>query len=247
MPVVHRFESWKRDIYPKYWIRKSRVYGLDYYCKGLIALIEDSQPKSAFELGIGTGYPFAENLLAAGIDVSGCDISQELIAELKQAFPAVNAYVGGYEDLDKFKIELDKSFDVVYSLRSSWYFTNISVAIDFMLYFARPGGVVIFDIMNKDSNWNKEMVKRKNRLFPLTVVKNIIKIAANWFDPGRYLIDTLFGVKDIMYSPVEIEAILNDRGYAYETHTLAQIDVRGGGVRGLFPSDQKLVYVVHKH
>lgn len=246
MAIIHGFERWKRDIYPKYWIRKSRAYGLDCYCNGLIALINDSQPTSAFELGIGTGYPFAEKFLAAGIDVTGCDISQELIAELKQDFPAVVAYVGGYEDLDKLKIEVGQSYDVVYCLRSTWYFTNIAAAIDFMLYFTRPGGEVIFDIMNKDSAWNKRMVTRKNRLFPLTIAKNAIKLVANWFAPGSYIIDTLFGVRDIMYSPVEIEAILNDRGYAYETYNLAHIEARGGGGDCSFSEDQKLVYVVHK-
>jgi len=84
MAAMHGFERWKRDIYPKYWIRKSREYGFDHYCKGLVALIEDRQPESAFELAIGTGYPFAKKLLAAGIDVSGCDISQELITELSK-------------------------------------------------------------------------------------------------------------------------------------------------------------------
>lgn len=241
-----RFERWKREIYPKYWIRKSREYGLDHYCKGLISLIEERHPKYVFELAIGTGYPFAENLLAAGINVSGCDISQELIAELKNNYPAVTACVGGYEDLYKVKAKVAHKFDVVYSLRSSWYFTDIAAAIDFMLDFAQPGGVVIFDIMNNDSEWNKAMVAKKNRSFLLTMGKNIIKFVANLATPGRYMIDSIFGVRDIMYSPIEIDSILRDRGLAYETLTLAQIEARGGGGGCSLSPDQKLVYVVHK-
>lgn len=247
MFVNSRFERWKRDIYPKYWIRKSREYGLDHYCKGLISLIEERHPKSVFELAIGTGYPFAGSLLAAGIDVAGCDISQELIAELKKNFPAVTACVGGYEDLDKVKSNVAQKFDIVYSLRSSWYFIDVAASIDFMLYFAHPGGMVIFDIMNKDSAWNKAMVTKKNRLFLLTMGKNAIKFVANLVAPGRYMIDSIFGVRDIMYSPIEIESILRDRGLAYETLTLAQIEARGGGGGGCsFSPDQKVVYVVHK-
>ena len=95
MLYSYKFDRWKHDIYPMYWIRKSREYGIDDYCKGLIDLIQHKQPKCAFELAIGTGYPFAEKLLAEDIDVSGCDISPELITELKRSFPSIPAYVGG--------------------------------------------------------------------------------------------------------------------------------------------------------
>ncbi len=245
----NRFEHWKRDKYPKYWIQKVREYGLDYYCKGLIVLIEDMHPKSAFELAIGTGYPFCERLVRSGIDVAGCDISHELIAQVKKEFPALTACVGGYEDLDDIKRVVTQRFDLIYSLRSTWYFADIASAIDFMLYFARPGGVVVFDIMNRDSNWNKRMLTKKNRLFLITILKNMIKSVVNWVIPNRYMIDTVFGSRDIMYSPSEIEAILNDRGVSYKTLNLAQIETLGGRSEttdGSFSPDQKLVYVVHK-
>ena len=239
-----RFERWKRDIYPTYWIRKSREYGLDNYCKGLIALIEEMQPKTVFELAIGTGYPFAEKLLADDIDVAGCDISPELIVQLRESFPAINACVGGYEELDKVNAAINQKFDLVYCLRSTWYFTDIAADIDFMLYFVRPGGRVIFDIMNIDSRWNQAMVAKKSRLFLLTMGKNAVKFVANLFTPGRCMINILFGTRDIMYSPSEIQAILKDRSLAYKTLTLEKIEARGGG--SSFSPDQKLVYVVRK-
>lgn len=151
MPDILKFERWKRDIYPKYWIRKSQKYGLDLYCKGLVALIQHNQSKCAFELAIGMGYPFAEKLMNKDIYVSGSDISPELIAELKKNFPEINACVGGYEDLYKVKMTVKQKFDLVYCLRSTWYFTDIVAAIYFMLYFAKPRGQIIFDVLNKDS------------------------------------------------------------------------------------------------
>ena len=138
-----------------------------------------------------------------------------------------------------------KNFDLVYCFRSTWFFTDIAAAIDFMLYFVRPGGSVIFDIMNKDSEWNKAMVAKKNRLFLLTIVKNMIKFLANLVKLGRYMIDSLFGVRDIMYSQNDIETILKDKGMAYEMFTLTQIEARVMG-DGSFSPDQKLVYVIHK-
>lgn len=70
-----------------------------HYCKGVLALIEGMQPKSAFELAIGTGYPYVQKLLADGIYGTGCDIPWEVIAELERSSPAINACVGGYYDL----------------------------------------------------------------------------------------------------------------------------------------------------
>lgn len=249
MSDIHSFERWKRDVYPRYWIRKSRQYGLDFYCKGLLALIKERQPVSAFELAIGTGYPFAKQLLGAGIDVVGCDISQELITELKKDFPGIAAFVGGYEDFDVVKGAVTQRFDLVYCLRSTWYFTDIAAAIDFMLHFARPGGMVIFDIMNKDSEYNKAMVEKTPLVLLTTAGKNAIKFVANLVSPGRFMLDTLSGIREVMYSPDEISRILNDRGCAYEELTLAQIEARGGRkatAECSFSADQKLVYVVRK-
>ncbi len=246
-PNIHEFEEWKREIYPKYWIRKSCKYGLDNYCRGLIKLITEGQPKSAFELGIGTGYPFAENLLSAGINVAGCDISKVLINELNSSFPTIISCVGGYEDLNQVKIAINQKFDLVYCLRSTWYFTDMAAAIDFMLYFVRPGGRVIFDIMNKDSKWNRTMVLKKNFLFPVTVAKNIIKFVINRLVSDRYMIDILFGVREIMYSQSQIDSILKNRGLKYEILNQEQISARAEMKmgEGPFSSDQKLVYVVH--
>lgn len=245
MPDLHKFEGWKCDIYPKYWIRKSQEYGLDLYCKGLIALILRNQPKCAFELGIGTGYPFANTLMNKDIRIAGTDISPELIAELKKNFPELNACVGGYEDLNKVKMIVKQKFDLVYCLRSTWYFSDIAAAIDFMLYFAKPRGQLIFDVMNKDSEWNKAMVAKKNRAFILTLVKNVIKFVINIFRPRRYMTDTLFGVREIMYSRDEIEAVLKDRGLAYQIHTLEDIEALGGSeIQKAQAADQRLVWVV---
>ena len=119
------FDRWKRICYSQYWSRASRKYGLDAYCAGLLRLIKSQfSPKNVFELAIGNGFPFAENLARSGIDVTGCDISEDLVAELKQSFPEIRAFVGGYID-NSFA----EQFDVVYCLRSTWYFPDIDRAM----------------------------------------------------------------------------------------------------------------------
>ena len=142
----------------------------------------------------------------------------------------------------------EHSFEISYSFRSTWYFTDISKAIDFLLYFTQPGGLVVFDIMNKDSKSNKAMVAKKNRHFVITLLKNLIKFTVNGIYPARYAYDTLFGLREIMYSAKLIEAILKRKGLYYETLTLDQIEILGG--RGLAADnsfyDQKLVYIVRQ-
>lgn len=84
-----QFEVWKRNIYPSFWLKKSKEYGVDSYCKGLIRLVEEMSPKNCFELGIGTGFPFAENFVAMDISVSGCDVAFPLLEEVKKNYPNV--------------------------------------------------------------------------------------------------------------------------------------------------------------
>lgn len=64
-------EKWKRDIYPKYWSRQSRAYGLDSYCAGLIELVKSYSPMTLYELAIGNDFPFAEAFSMRGINVFG--------------------------------------------------------------------------------------------------------------------------------------------------------------------------------
>lgn len=239
------FDDWKRNIYPKYWSRVSRKLGLDAYCAGLLILVKRFSPCKVFELAVGNGFPFAENLVKERIDVSGCDISAQLIAELKESLPEVHAFVGGYADFNPAETG---TFDLVYCFRSTWYFPDIAAAIDFMLKMAKPDGVVLFDIMNAGSEWNRRLIARKNLLFPVTILKNLTKFFLNMIWPRRWLIDTVFGVRELMYSRKSITDLLIARGLTFEVLNLLQIKKMGGGysVSDDDASDQKLVFVITK-
>lgn len=158
MRYDEKFEFWKRHIYPWYWLRVSKKYPVDGYCKGLIKIVEEASPKSCFELGIGTGYPFAKSFSDKGISISGCDISPMFLEEAKRNCSGLAVCEGGYEDLDKVRNVFRKKFDLVYCFRSALYFSNITQAIDFMLFFVKLGGTVVFDIMNADSAINNQLV-----------------------------------------------------------------------------------------
>ena len=240
---MNAFDRWKKETYPAYWSGKSREYGLDGYCCGLIDLIKSHEPACAFELAIGNVFPFAENLQGAGIAVSGCDISDLLIQELKRCSSLVRGYVGGYEDMYALDAIIQMRYDIVYCLRSTWYFTDIAGAITFMMNFVRPGGTVIFDIMNLDSPCNRRMVRNKYLCFPVTILKNLVKTLLNVVVGPRYMRDKVFGIKEIMYSRVMIESILNERGLNYKILTIGDI-LRRANAPVLGCEDQKLIFVV---
>ncbi|MGE5466093.1 MAG: class I SAM-dependent methyltransferase [Ignavibacteria bacterium] len=245
MADLDSYERWKRETYPDYWSRKSREYGLDGYCQGLIALVESQRPATAFELAIGNGFPFAENLLKRGIAISGCDISESLIEELDRCYPEANGHVGGYEDLAALDAVVKERHDVVYCFRSSWYFPDIARAIAFMLHFAKPEGVIMFDIMNADSPSNQWMVRDKYLFFPVTLLKNAVKAVLNLFCGTHYMRDKVFGISEIMYSRSTIESILNQNGLDYQVLTIAEILGRSATPFSGF-EDQKLIFVARR-
>jgi hypothetical protein len=115
-----------------------------------------------------------------------------------------------------------------------------------MLNKTASSGVLIFDIMNKDSLWNKRMILKKNMIFPITILKNSLKGILNFKYPGRWMTDQIFGAREIMYSPKMIEDYLRENGLQYSCLNAREIAMLGGGEIE-FSSDQKLVFVVSKN
>ena len=147
--------------------------------------------------------------------------------------------------MDKVSNVFREKFDVVYCFRSTWQFSDIEAAIDFMLFFVATGGVVVFDIMNQDSVFNKNFVRKKNITFPITLFKNGIKSVINIFSPNRFMLDKLFGVHDIMYKPEEISKFLTSKNLEFRTLNLLDVNRKGGGGDiDVFGIDQKVVFVV---
>jgi len=237
------FDHWRRAVYPRYWSKRAHEYGIDPYVTGLFALIRSVQPADTFELAIGNGYPFAAGLTEGGIAVTGCDISELLVQECAQLAPRATAYAGGYDDPAVLAAVAGRRFDVVYCFRSTWYFPDIEQAIRFMRQLAKPGGRVMFDIINSDARSNQDMLRAKRRSFPVTMAKNVIKTIVNAVRPGAYMLDQVFGIREIMHSPAEIEGIIRAQGLRFDRLTRGEIE-RGRGAAPTGDSDQKLIYLV---
>ena len=98
--------------------------------------------------GRGIGKSIAMEFAKRGWHVCGVDIAPVLIAQCREnardTMIPICTYVGDVEALP-YK---DSTFDLVYCLRSTFYFTDLEQAISEMVRVTKPEGYIVFDIMN---------------------------------------------------------------------------------------------------
>lgn len=133
-----------KDSYGDYWVNAVKRYGIGSYEKAVLNMLDKCSSQYAFEIGIGTGWPFAAYLAKKGTAISGCDISKRVIRELKKSYPDFQVYVGEFK-------KQDKKFDLVYCIRSSWFMENFYQVLYEMMDSVEDGGHLIFDIMDQNA------------------------------------------------------------------------------------------------
>ncbi len=191
-------------------------------------------------MAIGTGWPFAINLLNEGIDVYGSDIADFLVEGIKSHYPEIKVTVASYEDLGVTEVD---QYDVVYCFRSTWYFPNVLKAIDAMLKLAKKPGWVIFDIMNQDSKYVRRMIIVHRLLIPYTIFKNFGKLSLNLLFKKDYLMQDPWNIHEIPVFPKLIENHLDAQGVAYKKYFTNQIAVGVGSESGNKTTfDSKIVF-----
>lgn len=149
-----------RDVYSRYWITaRDRIYVNLPYDRNLVNYVEDRIPRGAglLEVAVGTGELFGRSFVEAGYQMTGIDISPMLVARCKELQPSINCQVGDAEHIE-FP---DGHFACTYCFHSTWYFPDLEKAIREMIRVTRPGGLVIFDIMNLDHPGIRSYHERK--------------------------------------------------------------------------------------
>lgn len=186
-------KGYMRDVYSKARLRGQeecyRFLDFEDYDKFLIHYICKRVPKGSklLEVAIGTGYPIADALQKAGYQVFGVDISPKLIETCREINPQIDCMVGDVENLQY----PDNTFPATYCFHSTWYFPDLSLAIDNMLRVTQAGGLVIFDIMNANNlaistYYNKRFLETASLIGRTKLtIKNIASIimrrgCANW-------------------------------------------------------------------
>jgi len=182
-----------RDVYSRYWSSaREEIYGFSEYDKSLVNFVAGEVVKGGkiLEVAIGTGYPFGDFFQKAGYSVYGVDISPALIEKCRLLNPEICCKVGDAEDLD-FP---DNGFDCTYCFHATWYFPNLGKAIDEMIRVTKPGGLVVFDIQNRN-NWEIAAALRKQQFMNNTILgrslsfgKMVIKHAIGRGKPSLHFV-----------------------------------------------------------
>ena len=233
-------EPWNTKEASLFWKNELGSYGKSDYVNSVLDLIIAQKPQVIFELSIGNGYSFVDNLIKEGIKVHGCDISEFFINELHESHPSVVSYQAGYDDF--VKSEQRNFFDVVYCVRSSWYFSDIYLAIDNMVEITKPGGKIIIDIMNADSSVAKSSLRACKIKRIKQRCKNIIKYILNTILKQKYVYETVFN-NDKAVKPSNIEKYLNKKNLSYEKFCFEQMTTK----ENLFVDDSmRYLYIITK-
>lgn len=137
-----------KNVYSKYWVNQTKKYGYGAYEQNLVRLILKPHPRKVFEVGIGTGWPIGAALKEKGVEIDGCDVAESSIAlAQKELDNEKGIWVG---DIMEYKGE-EEAYDVTYCVRASWYIPDFYTTLKKMISMTKPGGYVIFDIMDKNS------------------------------------------------------------------------------------------------
>ena len=180
-------KEYMRNIYSKDWSRTRKRMGVEQYDKDLIhELSKKVKNGKILEVGIGDGHPYSNVLDEMGYEVYGIDISPTHVDMVKDLLPKINVEVGDSEALE-FQ---NNFFDVVFCVRSTWYFTNLIKSISEMLRVTKNDGLIMFDIQNSNHpihvKYMKKQLRRKNYyIYDITtrLIKNFIKLIIR---PIRY-------------------------------------------------------------
>ncbi len=142
------WKSYYRLNYPAWWRARAGTLAWSAYDDHLLKLLGARAGDVVLECGIGTGERYALRLAHQGVRLWGIDLAESLLARCAQ-----NGAAGGVDiRLQQGDIEAlpyrDASFDRVYSFSSLWYVPNLSTALAEMARVTKPGGVVVFDMLN---------------------------------------------------------------------------------------------------
>jgi len=181
-------KTYMKDIYSKYWLfAREKEYGFLQYDKDLCNYIFKNieQKEKILDVAVGTGFPFGDYFQKKGYEIHGIDIAPTLIEKCKKLNEKIICKVGDAENLSY----PNDFFKCVYCFHSTFYFPDVCKAIDEMIRVARPNGMVIFDIQNRDNkmisnNFNKIKLSKTNGFRKLIRYgKNIIKIILKYKVP----------------------------------------------------------------
>lgn len=230
---VNMYNTYFETTYSEFWKKQSQVYGKqkDDGLDKIIEILKGLHAKTAFEVGIGTGWPIASDLNDIGTDISGCDVAESLIRAAQEKYPQMKLYVG---DIWQVPFEEEK-YDLVYCIRSSWYMKDFLNVISKMLEVTNYGGTVVFNILN-----SRNPLNRKAR-----IKSWFIRLAVRVYGAMKVLFcnrDYIASCPSCYYNIEIVKDVLNKHNVEYQVYSTNQLL----GERQFMENSQKLLFVVKK-
>jgi ubiquinone/menaquinone biosynthesis C-methylase UbiE len=241
-------KQYMKEVYPKYWkTARKEIYGFGDYDKSLCHYLAERVPpgEKVLEVAIGTGYPIAEFLQAADYPVYGIDISADLVQQCRRQNPYISCTIGDVEDLPY----RSGYFGCTYCFHSTWYFPNLTRAIDEMLRVTRSSGLVLFDIQNRnakniDTAYRKRLAANRTAGKMIRYGKNVAKLILRRGTPQWHSV-----VYEVPTYPESLYRHLDRIGVSYfqvmaarEDHSLELKDERKP-----FAEFDRLIFVIVKN
>jgi ubiquinone/menaquinone biosynthesis C-methylase UbiE len=147
-PMPDELREYNLGVYASNWA--AQQHEETWYTREITNVISSglADGASVLEVGVGTGVPLASSLLSRGFDVTGIDLSGDLAKMAAQIESEDGSSIKVVEGDSERLPFADDTFDLVYSISSSWYFQDLEAAVREMGRVTKPGGVVAFDILN---------------------------------------------------------------------------------------------------
>ncbi|MDY2699387.1 MAG: class I SAM-dependent methyltransferase [Lachnospiraceae bacterium] len=227
------YNTYFETTYSEFWKKQSQIYGKqeDDGLDKIIEILKGLRAKTAFEVGIGTGWPIASDLSDAGTSISGCDVAESLIKTAQENYPQMKLHVG---DIWHVPFE-EKKYDLVYCIRSSWYMKDFPDVILKMLEVTDDGGTVVFNILNSGNSLNKRA----------RIKSWFIRFAVRVYGAMKVLFcnrDYIASCPSYYYNLEMITEILNKNKVQYQVYSTNQLL----GEEQFMENSQKLLFVVRK-
>ncbi|MNB78641.1 Trans-aconitate 2-methyltransferase [compost metagenome] len=134
MASVH---VWKSELYD------SKLGYVSQFGRGVIDLLNPAEGERILDLGCGTG-DLAYELTKAGADVTGMDLSGEMIGKAAAKYPEIPFVAGNAEDF-----AFGEPFDAVFSNAALHWMKNAEKVISCVWDGLKPGGRFIAEFGGK--------------------------------------------------------------------------------------------------
>lgn len=230
------YNNYFEHVYSKFWKETSKKYGMEDGIDSIIEILQELKGETAFEVGIGTGWPLADSLQKTGVQMSGCDIAVSLIEQTKKEYPNMDVFAGTIWEVRDIKKGNFPQYDIVYCIRSSWYMKDFLKVIEQMLYMTKSDGYVVFNILNRQNQENKTTLMKSRFTHIKGRIEGALKVLL--FNRDYFAACPIF-----YYTKTEVESVLSTKNVQWQVVSSNQLLDR----RAEFEEcGQKLLFIVKK-